>query len=147
MKQSKYYYDFDRNMSQEQIKNKPLRYFDFSEFDSPDEKGSGEKHMDRGFLRKLDNARHIAGIPFRITSGFRTKAYNIDLTNRGYKTSKTSPHMKGLAADISTPDSKTRYKVIEALRLQNFTRIGIGKNFVHCDTDTSKSQEVIWHYY
>ena len=26
-------------------------------------------------------------------------------------------------------------------------RIGIGKNFIHLDTDKKKSQDVIWHYY
>ena len=54
-----------------------MRYFDTSEFDSPDEPGSGQ-YMDDEFLEMLDNARHMAGIPFIINSGYRTKAANRD---------------------------------------------------------------------
>jgi len=147
MKHSWHYYNFDRNMTEKQSQNQPLKFFKYNEFDSPDLKGSGEKFMDKGFLRILDNARKIAGVPFKITSGYRTAQYNIELKKKGYHVAKNSSHMKGLAVDISTPNSKTRYAVIEALRLQNVTRIGVGKSFVHCDIDNSKSQNVMWHYY
>ena len=123
-----------------------LMYFTTQEFDSPDLLNSGEK-MDKGFLKLLDNARHSAGIPFKINSGYRTAQHNIDLEKRGYKVAKFSAHLKGLAADISTPNSETRFKVLEALLLQNITRIGIGKNFIHCDIDKTKSQNCLWHYY
>lgn len=146
MKHSRYYYNFDRNMTKEQQNGQALRYFKISEFDSPDLKGSGE-NMDKGFLRILDNARHIAGIPFKINSGFRTPEHNIQLEKRGYHVAKNSAHMLGLAADISTPNSKTRFAVLEALRLQNIVRIGIGKNFIHCDIDIKRSQNCLWHYY
>ena len=36
-----------------------MRYFDISEFDSPDEPGSGQ-YMDDEFLEMLDNARHLS---------------------------------------------------------------------------------------
>jgi zinc D-Ala-D-Ala carboxypeptidase len=49
-----------------------LRYFDLNEFDSPDVPGSGAE-MDDEFLIKLDKARHIAGIPFIVNSGYRSK--------------------------------------------------------------------------
>ena len=55
-----------------------LKYFKLSEFDSPDEVGSGSK-MNYTFLEKLDKARGLAEIPFKITSGYRTKEYNEDL--------------------------------------------------------------------
>ena len=41
-----------------------LTYFNINEFDSPDEFGSGYR-MDKDFLRRLDTARGIAGIPFK----------------------------------------------------------------------------------
>ena len=47
-----------------------LKYFKYEEFDSPDVSGSG-KYMDADFLKMLDNARDIAGIPFKINSGWR----------------------------------------------------------------------------
>lgn len=142
---SKYYYDFDRNMANREPELKPLRHFTTQEFDSPDEIGSGEK-MDKKFLCLLDEARDRAGIPFKITSGYRTQNYHNDLTRRGFKTSPTSAHLLGLAADISTPTSEIRFKVLNALLEMNFTRIGIGKNFIHCDIKPS-SHKVCWTYY
>ena len=126
-----------------------LKYFKLSEFDSPDLKGSGS-NMNYTFLEKLDQARGLAGIPFKITSGFRTEAYQDDLTRRGYKTAKkgTSPHLKGLAADISVKDSRQRFIVINSLLLAGFTRLGIGDNFIHVDLSTYEGhrQNVIWKY-
>ena len=57
-----------------------LNYFSLSEFDCPSLDGSGV-NMDSQFLTKLESAREIAGIPFKITSGYRTKEYNEDLQN------------------------------------------------------------------
>ena len=47
-----------------------LRYFKLEEFDSPDYPGSGEKFMDWEFLDCLDEARDIAGVQFKINSGY-----------------------------------------------------------------------------
>jgi hypothetical protein len=52
-----------------------MKYFSYAEFDSPDFPDSGN-NMDKHFLRLLDNARQIAGIPFKINSGFRTPKHN-----------------------------------------------------------------------
>ena len=133
-------------MSERDRNYPPLKYFKRSEFDCPCEKGSGE-NMDAAFLQKLDKCRELAGIPFKINSGFRCKEYNEGLLAKGYKASKTSPHLKGLAADIATPTSSQRWKVLESAIKIGFNRIGIGKNFIHLDIDTEKSQEVVWHYY
>ena len=46
------------------------QYFHISEFDSPDEPGSGAG-MSHKFLRMLDEARDIAGVPCKINSGYR----------------------------------------------------------------------------
>jgi uncharacterized protein YcbK (DUF882 family) len=69
-----------------------LKHFKLSEFDS-DVKGSG-KNMKRDFLKKLDKARDIAKIPFKITSGFRTPQHNERLRKQGYKASANSSHLK-----------------------------------------------------
>jgi uncharacterized protein YcbK (DUF882 family) len=124
-----------------------LRYFTLDEFDSPDLQGSG-RNMDAEFLRLLDEARHIAGVPFRISSGggFRTEAYNEDLLKRNPRAVKNSPHKKGLAADILTPNSRTRYLVLMALHKVGFNRMGIGETFIHVDDDESKSPDVTWFY-
>jgi len=120
-----------------------MRYFKSSEFDSPDELGSGD-NMDIKFLTILDEARHIAGVPFKINSGYRTPSHNSKVGGV-----KNSSHMNipCNAADISTPDSRTRYLVMTSLILKGITRIGVGKTFIHVDTDENKSQDIIWHYY
>jgi len=122
-----------------------MRYFTFSEFDSPDQPGSG-KMMDRDFLSMLDEARDCAGIPFVISSGFRTVAHNRELIKLGYSASKNSSHLLGLAADIKVHDSRERWIILDALLETGFTRIGIGQGFIHCDIDPLKEQHRIWVY-
>ena len=117
-----------------------LRYFNLSEFDSPDEVGSGAK-MDIDFLHKLDEARHIAQTPFKINSGYRSKEHNLKVGGR-----VGSSHLKGLAADIGYNGSRERYLILNALMQVGINRIGIAKSFIHCDVDNLKDKNVIWLY-
>lgn len=121
-----------------------LNYFSLSEFDCPSLPNSG-KNMDTNFLYKLEHARELAGIPFKITSGYRTKEYNEDLLKRGYKASKNSSHLIGVAADIAVGSGNERYIILNALIRAGFKRIGVAKGFIHCDTDDSKPNSV-WTY-
>ena len=124
-----------------------MRYFTFSEFDSPDQKGSGEM-MDPDFLAILDEARDCAGIPFVISrgGGFRTVAYNRQLIKDGYPASRKSSHLLGLAADIYVTDSQARFVILDALQECGITRLGISPTFIHCDIDPNKPQHRIWVY-
>ena len=122
-----------------------MRHFKLREFDSPDAPGSG-RMMDRGFLRLLDEARDCAGIPFVISSGFRTVDYNRSLIAKGLPASRNSSHLLGLAADIEVLNSQDRFIIIDALMEVGITRIGIGKNFIHCDIDEMKPENRIWTY-
>ena len=117
-----------------------LTYFDIKEFDSPDEFGSGYR-MDKDFLRRLDTARGIAGIPFIINSGYRTAAHNEKVGGR-----VGSSHKKGLAVDIGYKGSRQRYIITKALMEVGINRIGIGKTFIHADVDKNKDEDVIWLY-
>lgn len=117
-----------------------LKYFKLSEFDSPDELGSGSK-MDKKFLEKLDYARHNADVPFKINSGYRTKEWNAHIGGR-----VGSSHIKGLAADIHCNGSRDRALIIKSLLEVGITRIGIGRTFIHCDVDKKKDQDVFWLY-
>jgi len=121
--------------------NLDLKYFKLSEFDSPDEIGSGAK-MDKKFLEKLDYARGNAGIPFKINSGYRTEHWN----DKVIKARIGSSHKLGLAADIACRGSRDRALIIRALLEVGITRIGIGKTFIHCDVDKRKDQDVFWLY-
>ena len=116
-----------------------MRYFTHSEFDSPDAPGSG-KNMCTDFLAMLDNARHIAGIPFKINSGMRTLAHNRSLGSKD-----TSSHIKGCAADVHCNNSVNRSKIVAALIQAGFRRLGIAETFVHVDCDNDKPN-AIWLY-
>jgi len=130
--------------SLKKLEDMSLENFSLSEFDSPDSPGSG-KHMTKEFLKKIDKAREISGVPYIITSGFRTPQHNETLKKQGYKASPNSSHLKGVAADISCLDSGTRQKIVNGLIMAGFTRIGISDTFIHCDCDSDK-HDAIWLY-
>ncbi len=123
-----------------------LKYFNYEEFDSPDEDGSGLPTTDGGkmsisFLHKLDEARAIAGVPFKITSGYRSEKHNATVGGR-----VGSSHLKGVAVDIHCNNSADRTKIINALvKVGLGRRIGIAKTFLHTDDDKDKPA-AIWLY-
>jgi uncharacterized protein YcbK (DUF882 family) len=117
-----------------------MKHFEEYEFDSPDQEGSGLL-MDCDFLEKLDQAREIADVPFKINSGFRTVDHNKKVGGKS-----ESSHLKGLAVDISCTDSRSRYYIITALLEAGFNRIGVGNSFIHVDNDSGKDGDVIWTY-
>ena len=115
-------------------------YFEYSEFDSPDQVGS-YKHMNVEFLNKLAQARKIAAVGFKITSGYRSPEHNEKVGGV-----PNSSHTLGHAVDIYAPTSRQKYIIINALLQAGFDRIGIAKNFIHVDDDPSKNEDVIWTY-
>jgi len=117
-----------------------MKHFKISEFDSPDEVGSGEL-MDADVLKMIDQARELFGKPIRINSGVRTKKRNEMVGG-----TKTSSHLKGYAIDVSCDNSADRFRLIEVLMLVGFNRLGIAKTFIHVDNDPDKSKNVIWVY-
>jgi zinc D-Ala-D-Ala carboxypeptidase len=119
------------------------KHFQQHEFDSPDQPGSGAK-MQQAFLDKLNLARDIAGIPFKINSGIRTKERN---AKEGGK--PDSSHLTGWAADIDVPNTggaRPRFKIIQALIMAGFNRLGIANGFIHADCDPTKDKDCIWTY-
>jgi len=83
----------------------PLKHFKLAEFDSADAPGSGSK-MQPKFLQMIDNARSIAGIPFAITSGYRTEAHNKKVGGVA-----DSSHCQGWAADIAASSGTSNFKL------------------------------------
>ena len=116
-----------------------MKYFTLDEFDCPSLPNSG-KNMDTDFLTKLEEAREIAGVPFKITSGYRTKEHNEAVGGVS-----NSSHLIGVAADIAVSSGSERYIILNALLKAGFKRIGVAKTFIHCDTDPNKSNSV-WTY-
>ena len=97
-------------------------------------------NMDANFLHKLDKARSIAGLPFKINSAYRSPEHPLSIKN------PSSSHIKGLAVDISAKDSRTRFIIVDALIKAGFNRIGIADTFINVDMDLDKSNKVIWTY-
>lgn len=99
--------------------------------------------MNVGTMLMFDRAREIAGVPFVITSAFRTVAHE-KLQGR----SGDSAHTWGRALDIRASNSRQRFKIIDGLIKAGFTRIGINfqKNFIHADNDPTKDTEVLFSY-
>ena len=117
-----------------------FKYFNYSEFDSPDLKGSGSKMSDE-VISMLDVARKKYGKAMVINSGYRTCEHNAEVGGK-----PESSHLKGLAADISCTNSTDRFKLEGILRQVGFTRIGMGSTFIHVDIDKEKTQKVLWTY-
>jgi len=123
-----------------------MKYFSISEFDCPSLPNSGN-NMDGNFLSMLDQAREYAGIPFKITSGYRTEQHNSKVGGvPRTESNKGSSHMYGLAADIACNNSKDRYTIIASLMDAGFNRIGVASTFIHVDNDPDKPSDVIWTY-
>lgn len=91
-------------------------------------------------LRRLDRAREIAGIPFVLTSAYRSPEHDISCGRSG-----SGAHTLGQAFDIACCSSVVRWKIVHAALAAGFPRIGIGKTFIHLD-DSKISGPVIWLY-
>jgi len=119
-----------------------LDHFTLSEFDSPDEPGSGAR-MQQSMLEKLDRAREWAGVPFRISSGYRTPEHNKSVGGV-----ENSAHIRGYAADIRIDgyNEAAITRMIAALTLAGFTRIGKARTFLHVDDDPEKPTPAYWDY-
>ncbi len=104
--------------------------------------------LDNELVARLDQARHLAKIPFTITDGLRTPASNIDPNSV-----ENSAHLRGLAADLRCHDSRSLFRIFPALISVGFRRVGLYYRLdsyklipthIHVDLDTTKPQDVIW---
>lgn len=122
-------------------KDSPFKYFAWSEFDSPDQPGSGRTHMNRAFVEKLDAIRAEVGFPLIVTSGYRTRAHNEKVGGVA-----DSSHTKGLAVDLAAPTESAKHAIARAAIKNGISRIGWGRTFIHLDVDPQKTQGVVWGY-
>ncbi|HID30624.1 MAG TPA: peptidase M15 family protein [Desulfobacterales bacterium] len=114
------------------------KHFSKQEFACPC--GCGFDTPARGLIIRLELIREILSSPVVITSGCRCASYNKKIGG-----APNSAHTRGCAADIHTPDSEFRWKFLQ-LAFILFKRVGIGKDFIHVDTDNLLPQEVAWTY-
>jgi len=117
---------------------KSIKHFKKSEFTC--KCGCGLNNINKDLVLLLDMARDEANIPFIINSATRCHSHNEKI-----KGSPTSSHLYGLAVDIKVSDDMQRYYILSKLVKIGFKRLGVYKDFIHCDIDTEKSQNVIWY--
>lgn len=88
---------------------------------------------------KLNTARHVAGVPFIITSGKRSS----DQNERAMGVDG-SAHVTGLAVDLRVSDGSKRFAIVRGLLAAGFVRIGVYTKHIHCDLDQNKPSNVMW---
>lgn len=116
-----------------------MKYFKIEEFKC--KCGCGRAEMMPSTLEKLDEARELAKVPFKITSGYRCNAHNARVGGKS-----EGAHTSGYAIDIEASTSPTRLAIVKALLEVGFSRIGIANGFIHADDDPTKPQKVMWVY-
>lgn len=116
-----------------------MKYFKIEEFKC--KCGCGKAEMMPSTLEKLDKARELAGIPFKITSGYRCDKHNAAVGGKS-----EGAHTSGYAIDIEASTSPARLSIIKALITVGFDRIGIANTFIHADDDPCKPPKVMWVY-
>lgn len=96
--------------------------------------------MNENLLIRLDVARHIYGEPMIINSAYRSPEYEVSMGRVG-----TSSHCKGMAVDIRCTNINNRLRLVRALLMAGFIRIGISEVYVHADIDSLKPS-CLWLY-
>ncbi len=104
--------------------------------------GCGKDNIDLDFVETLQRIRDLTSYKMKINSGTRCRKHNATKRVGG---KPTSSHLKGVAVDIACKSSKKRYELLSLLG-DEFHRIGIGKDFIHVDSDWTKTPEVTWVY-
>lgn len=114
-----------------------IDYFSESEFERcvPSCKKSD---MDSGFLKRLNKARRMAGLPFVLNSAYRSVDHEKSMNRTG-----NSYHTKGRAVDIRCLDGNSRAVIVKALLDAGFHGIGISNKFIHVD---DRQIRTIWLY-
>lgn len=107
----------------------------WSLFDSPDEKGSGYKFMERQPVYILDRIVKRTRRNFNIILGYTTPSYATK-----YGLSSKDSHRVGRAVRIKILNPQKRMDLVRLLILEGVTRIAIAKDLVYYDTDDLKER-------
>jgi len=89
----------------------------------------GANAMDLQFMKRLDEARDFAGVPFQLTSAYRCTKHNKEIGGI-----EDSRHLRGEAVDIACDHPHTRARIHDGLRYAHLVAVAHGKDFIHVDT-------------
>ena len=103
-----------------------FRYFTREEFDCQE---TGENEMEDEFIHALDALRHECGIPFRITSGYRSPRHSLEAAKPG----GPGQHARGIAADIAVSNGTERFIIASNAFKLGFSGVGTASGFIHVD--------------
>jgi len=109
--------------------------------------GCGLNNPSYGLINIIDKTIELCDIPIYINSACRCEKHNKKVGG-----SQTSSHLPRKdnheceAVDFDADTSKERYKVLKAMMITGFKRIGIGKTFLHGDISHDKVQNIVWRY-
>jgi len=113
-----------------------FKYFKLEDFTCSE---TGENDISPEFVHRLDELREACGIPFYITSGFRSKEHSAEK-----KKTEPGTHARGIAADIAVQGGVQRMLVVQKALELGFGGVGVAKGFIHVDVrDTTP---VLWCY-
>ena len=107
--------------------NPTYKYFKLTESTGSD--GHTVADLKPELVQMLDKARGIAGVPFKITSGYRDPSHNAEVGGV-----MNSAHELGLAVDLAVSDTVTGGKINDALHQVGFHRFGYYQDgHIHVD--------------
>jgi zinc D-Ala-D-Ala carboxypeptidase len=90
---------------------------------------------------RLDWARSVAGVPFQITSGYRSPEHNAHVG--GVPNSEHTDY-PATGVDIRARSSAERYAILKGLFTAGFSRLGIYKSHIHAGISVTRPQRVVW---
>jgi len=111
-------------------------YFKLDEFSCPCCNGN---NISRELVDRLNYSRKLAGVPFRITSGYRCEQHNRKIHGK-----PRSAHLDGSGADIKAPTGSLKSTIVASLFAGGINRIGIYKNFIHADISKKLPYPMLW---
>lgn len=100
--------------------------------------GCGRCNPDPRLLEAMEAVREAIG-PYVPNSVCRCPAHDAAVGGHG------PDHIDGTAADIPTPDSRTRFLAIKAALDAGVTRIGYGWDYIHISVNLILDQQVFFH--
>ena len=91
--------------------------------------------VDSEVIAAVESIERELGVDLYITSGTRCEFCNAAIGGTRHSAHMPQSHASGKckALDIDCTDSQLRYNLVYKLLLRGFTRIEIGRNWIHCD--------------